>query len=157
MRNIGLVIVLLSIGLSACGMRSASPAQQAAATQKQQQANMVLQAECQMYAAAYNLTGQQTGRAPATILKDCPNAPKQPGDFAINGLSIGNIKKSALLASSMSADAAGIKASYGEVGEEMFRKMIVRGAPQNVARQIVGTNEFVAAVQAHQYYRSQYR
>lgn len=108
--------------------------------------NAALEAECAHAALAYQLTQQQYGKASAAQLAGCPNAPVDRG-FKIKFIE--DVKKTSQLASAFSADTSSIEARYGSIGTELYRKMIARGTPQDVALQVTNTAEFARTVQIY--------
>lgn len=128
----GAIALSLALLLTACGGPSQSPAQTAMNAE-------ILAAECALYQAAYQRTLSQTGNDNSGIIAGCNGAPA-------GGSGIAHFSRA------MATDDTEVKARWGSRGGELFRKMIARNTPVNIARQMTNTPEFARIVRLYQQY-----
>ena len=124
------ILALASVTLLSACNRGPGPAEQAAIDQS-------LAAECAHLRVASDLVTAQTGRVDPAILSGCPGHTQARRR---------NLFASAKLVRGLGADASTVKARFGPIGAELYKKMLVRGVPGNVATQVTQTQEFANTV-----------
>ena len=127
------ITLLLTLSLVACTATAPAP--------EPAQLSAGARAECRLLVTAFDQTKQRTGETRPSIVEGCPgfeNVVVRQNRFQASGGLLG------AAATPLPADAS----AQGRLANIVFRRMIVRGVPQEIANGLARSPQFAATVAA---------